>query len=98
MAAPLVERTLKGESVDWQQEFEAPLRYGVETFRAFVDTWYDGRLQDVIYFEKQDPKIKRMICSVLAGYAWDRNNPYTGPKALQRIDALAQICRKESGS
>jgi len=52
----------------------------------------------VIYFEKQDPKIKRMICSVLAGYAWDRNNPYTGPKALQRIDALAQICRKESGS
>lgn len=96
MAVPLVERTLKGESIDWKTEFEAPLRYGVETFRAFVDTWYDSRLQDIIYYEKQDPKIKRMICSVLAGYAWDKGNPYTGPKALQRLDALAQICRKES--
>lgn len=96
MAVPLVERTLKGESVDWKEEFETPLRYGVETFRAFVDTWYDGRLQDIIYYEKQDPKIKRMICSVLAGYAWDRNNPYTGHKTLQRLDALAQTCRKES--
>lgn len=98
MAVPLVERTLNGESIDWKTEFETPLRYGVETFRAFVDTWYDGRLQEVIYYEKQDPKIKRMICSVLAGYAWDRSNPYTGPKATQRLDALAQICRKENGT
>jgi flavin-dependent dehydrogenase len=97
MAVPLVERALKGESVDWKTEFETPLRYGVETFRAFVDTWYDCRLQDIIYYEKQDPKIKRMICSVLAGYAWDSNNPYTGPKALHRLDVLAQTCRKEGG-
>jgi flavin-dependent dehydrogenase len=97
MAVPLVERVLKGENVDWKTEFETPLRYGVETFRAFVDTWYDCRLQDIIYYEKQDPKIKRMICSVLAGYAWDSNNPYTGPKALHRLDVLAQTCRKEGG-
>jgi flavin-dependent dehydrogenase len=96
MAVPLVERTLKGESINWKTEFEEPLRYGVETFRAFVDTWYDCRLQDIIYFEKQDPKIKRMICSVLAGYAWDTSNPYTGQKALHRLDVLAQTCRKES--
>ena len=95
MAVPLVERTLKGESVDWKGEFEEPLRYGVETFRAFVDTWYDGRLQDIIYYEKQDPRIKRMICSVLAGYAWDQANPYTGHKALHRLDVLARTCRKE---
>lgn len=95
MAVPLVERALKGESVDWQTEFEEPLRYGVETFRAFVDTWYDGRLQDIIYFERQDPKIKRMICSVLAGYAWDRGNPYTGPKTLNRLDVLAKTVHNE---
>ena len=95
MAAPLVERVLRGEPVDWQAEFEEPLRYGVETFRAFVDTWYDGRLQDIIFHERPDPRIKRMICSVLAGYAWDSSNPYTGPKALQRLDVLAQTCRKE---
>ena len=26
-----------------------------------------------------------MICSVLAGYAWDRDNPYTGPQAAGRL-------------
>jgi hypothetical protein len=34
-----------------------------------------------------------MICSVLAGYVWDKNNPYTGPRAGHRLRALAQICR-----
>ena len=95
MAAPLVERTLKGDqAVDWKKEFEAPLRYGVETFRAFVDTWYDGRLQDIIYYENKDPGIKRYLCSVLAGYAWDQNNPYTGEKALHRLDVLAQVANR----
>ena len=98
MAAPLVDRQLKGESPDWKSEFESPLRYGVETFRAFVDTWYDNRLQDIIYSEKQDPRIKRMICSVLAGYAWDTNNPYTGEKALPRLAVLAQTVRPAAGA
>ena len=95
LAVPLLARQLEGETVDWKQEFEEPLRYGVDTFRAFVDTWYDARLQDIIYYEKQDPKIKRMICSVLAGYAWDEANPYTGANALRRLNALAEICRRE---
>lgn len=94
LAAPLVSRQLRGGSVDWQTEFEEPLRYGVETFRAFVDTWYDGRLQDIFFQERQDPRIRRMICSVLAGYAWDRENPYTGPQALRRLAVLAEICRR----
>lgn len=94
LASALVSRQLHGETVDWHGEFEEPLRYGVETFRAFVDTWYDGRLQDIFFHEKPDPKIKRMICSVLAGYAWDRNNPYTGPNALRRLDTLARAIRQ----
>jgi flavin-dependent dehydrogenase len=95
MAAPLVERTLRnGGAVDWKKEFEEPLRYGVDTFRAFVDTWYDGRLQDIIYYERKDPGIKRYLCSVLAGYAWDHDNPYTGDKALHRLDVLAQAVHR----
>ncbi len=94
LAAPLVERQFKGGAVDWKKEFEEPLRYGVETFRAFVDTWYDGRLQDIIYYERKDPGIKRHLCSVLAGYAWDANNPYTGPKTLHRLDVLHQAVQK----
>ena len=34
-----------------------------------------------------------MICSVLAGYAWDPTNPYVGPKARRRLIALAKACR-----
>ncbi|HET9863974.1 MAG TPA: NAD(P)/FAD-dependent oxidoreductase [Steroidobacteraceae bacterium] len=93
LAAAALERQLRGEPVDWQREFADELNYGVETFRAFVAGWYDGSLQDVIFFPRQQDKIRRMICSVLAGYAWDRDNPYTGPQAHRRLRALAEICR-----
>jgi len=93
LAAAAVEKQLRGEPVDWEREFADPLNYGVETFRAFVAAWYDGSLQDVIFFPRQQAQIRRMICSVLAGYAWDKSNPYTGPQAQRRLRALAEICR-----
>jgi flavin-dependent dehydrogenase len=95
LAAGLLERQFKrGENVDWKAEFEEPLRYGVETFRAFVTTWYDGRLQDIFFHQPQEPRVHRMVCSVLAGYAWDKDNYYTGPQALRRLAALAHSCRR----
>lgn len=93
LAAAVLERQLRGESVDWEREFAAPLNYGVETFRAFVSGWYDGTLQDVIFFPRAQQDIRRMICSVLAGYAWDHDNPYSGPQAARRLRALAEVCR-----
>jgi flavin-dependent dehydrogenase len=93
LAASALGRQLRGAEVDWQREFAEPLNYGVETFRAFVAGWYDGSLQDVIFFPRQQPAIRRMICSVLAGYVWDTSNPYTGPQAGRRLRALAEICR-----
>jgi flavin-dependent dehydrogenase len=93
LAAGVLERQLKGESVDWEREFSDELNYGVETFRNFVAGWYDGSLQDVIFFPRQTANIRRMICAVLAGYAWDRDNPYTGPQSGRRLRALAEICR-----
>jgi hypothetical protein len=74
-------------------EFDAPLKYGIETFRAFVRGWYDGSLQDIIFHSRQDEHIRRHICSVLAGYAWDASNPYTGTQAGRRLNALARLCR-----
>ena len=93
LAAQVLEKQMRGEAVDWQREFADELYYGVETFRAFVAGWYDGSLQDVIFFPRQQDKIRRMICSVLAGYVWDRENPYTGPQAHRRLRALAEICK-----
>jgi flavin-dependent dehydrogenase len=93
LAAALLDRQFRGEPTDWQQEFAEPLMYGVETFRTFVNGWYDGSLQDVIFFEHKDPAIRRMICSVLAGYVWDPKNPYTGPQSGRRLRALAGTVR-----
>ena len=94
LAAGLLQRQLKkGEPVDWKAEFEQPLCYGVETFRAFVTTWYDGRLHDILFYQPQPDRVHRYVCSVLAGYAWDTDNPYTGPDALRRLNALAHTCR-----
>jgi flavin-dependent dehydrogenase len=93
LAAGVLDRQLKGEAVDWEREFADPLNHGVETFRSFVAGWYDGSLQDVIFFSRQQQNIRRMICSVLAGYVWDKDNPYTGPQSGRRLRALAEICR-----
>jgi flavin-dependent dehydrogenase len=77
LASKLVVRQLNGESPDWDAEFSEPLGKGIETFRAYVNGWYDGSLQKVIFNTPADPnRIKAMITSVLAGYAWDDENPF----------------------
>jgi flavin-dependent dehydrogenase len=93
LAVKVLDRQFKGETVDWDREFVEPLNFGVETFRSYVAGWYDGSLQDVIFFPTPEPSIKRMICSVLAGYVWDHANPYCGLQSGRRLRALAQTCR-----
>jgi flavin-dependent dehydrogenase len=91
MAAGVLDRQLRGESVDWTSEFERPLRKGVDTFRAYVKAWYDGRFQDIMFAKTQPPEIRRMICSILAGYAWDETNPFVA-EPERRLDMVAQLC------
>lgn len=92
LATAVLDRELRGESVDWRREFADPLSRGVETFRSFVLAWYDGRLQDIIFSVRADPKIRQMVCSILAGYAWDENNPFVA-QPDRRLSALAEMCR-----
>jgi len=96
LAAQTLDRQLRGEKVNWQSDFAEPLMFGVETFRTFVNGWYDMSLQDVIFAKNKDPKIHRMICSVLAGYVWDPANPYNGPQSSRRLHTLAQMCRQRN--
>ncbi|MEH6579262.1 MAG: NAD(P)/FAD-dependent oxidoreductase [Amphritea sp.] len=91
LAAAVVDRQLAGMQPDWDQEFASPLKQGVDTFREFVEGWYDGRLQDVIFATEKSEKVKRMISSILAGYAWDLENPYV--KETSRLSTLAELCR-----
>lgn len=91
MAADVLDRQLRGATVDWQSQFEEPLRRGVDTFRAYVRAWYDGRFQDIMFAKTQPPEIRRMICSILAGYAWDQRNPFVA-EPERRLDMVAKLC------
>lgn len=95
MAAATLHRQLSGETVDWETEFAQPLKRGVDTFRAYVEGWYDGSFQDVIYYPHAQPEIRRMISSILAGYAWDAKNPYVA-ESRRRLRVLAEFCGAET--
>lgn len=90
-AVPLVLRQLANEQPDWQQEYSAPLRKGITTFRHFVEAWYDGRFQDIIFSNSRNSSITAMISAILAGYAWDEKNPYVA-ETLRRINVLREVC------
>ncbi|MCX2759808.1 NAD(P)/FAD-dependent oxidoreductase [Vibrio sp. Sgm 22] len=91
-AVECVEKQLNGETVDWVRDYADPLMVGVNTFRTYVEGWYSGTLQDVIVYQDPNPKIKQMVCSILAGYAWDQTNPYV-KESKRRLTTLAEICR-----
>ncbi|VVN74283.1 NAD(P)/FAD-dependent oxidoreductase [Pseudomonas fluorescens] len=95
MAAGVLHRQLQGESVDWQSEFAAPLKRGVDTFRCYVEGWYAGTFQDVIYHSGGAPEIRGMISAILAGYAWDERNPFVS-ESKRRLRMLSEICASEA--
>lgn len=76
LAANLVIRQLRGETVDWQNEYMKKMQLGVDVFRTYVNGWYDGSLFDIFFAENRNPEIMSQICSVLAGYVWDESNPF----------------------
>ncbi len=91
LATALLKRQFAGETVDWQAEYGVPLRKGVDTFQSFVESWYAGEFQKIIFHEPVEPKIRRMICSILAGYAWDQSNPYV-KETERRLSTLETVC------
>ncbi|MBI1359092.1 MAG: FAD-dependent oxidoreductase [Alphaproteobacteria bacterium] len=92
LAAGLVDRQLRGETVDWDKDFSAELKTGVEAFRAAVSAWYDGSLQRIIFDRPMDDtKVTSYITSVLAGYAWDISNPAVR-EPVRFLEVIDQLC------
>lgn len=75
-AAKLVIRQLNGEQVNWEDEYMKHMQQGVNVFRTYVNSWYDGSLFKIFFSEQRTPEIMGQICSVLAGYVWDMSNPF----------------------
>lgn len=93
LAANLVIRKLNGEEIDWEKEYTEEMMQGVNTFRSYVMAWYEGTLDTIFFAKDQDMKVKSMICSVLAGYVWDKNNPYVKDHefGLQKLARLIDV-------
>jgi len=92
LASDCLAREHAGETVDWEQDFSVPLRAGVKTFRRFVEAWYAGGFQKIIYHPDPQPEVRRMISSILAGYAWDTQNPYVADASGRRLRVLEELC------
>lgn len=95
LAAKLVCRTLQGEHVDWDKEYVAYIDQGVQTFRTYVDRWYDGSLHDIFFYADNIFKegFKQQICSVLAGYVWDMTNPFVNKKRERALSSVSKLIK-----
>ncbi|PCJ83276.1 MAG: pyridine nucleotide-disulfide oxidoreductase [Flavobacteriales bacterium] len=95
-AAKLASQQIKGEAVDWEKQYAKYIMHGINVFRSYVKAWYDGSLQDIFFARNENPKLKRQICSVLAGYVWDETNPFV-VKHERAIKALSDVIKIEEG-
>lgn len=86
-AAKVAARQLAGEEVDWDRDYADYLMGGVDCFRTYVEGWYAGTLPKVFFAPNPAPEVKKMVCSVLSGYVWDRENPFVRDHA----NKLAQL-------
>ncbi len=91
LASACLAREFAGEVVDWDRDYGSPLRAGVDTFRCFVEAWYAGGFQKIIFHPHPSPEVREMICSILAGYAWDLRNPYVAENK-RRLAVLEELC------
>lgn len=74
LAAPLVDRTLSGETVDWKQEYDAVVGNATSVFLAFCESWYRGDLEQIFFTPSKPPRIKRLVTSILGGNVLRQDN------------------------
>ena len=90
LAGKLVSKQLTGEEIDWNLEYSTPILNGIDVFRTYIDAWYDGSLHKIFFSDNIDEKVKKQICSVLAGYVWDKSNPFAA-RHKQSVRNLANL-------
>ncbi|SFF64192.1 hypothetical protein SAMN04488033_102262 [Salegentibacter agarivorans] len=82
-AATLAKLEVEGKDVNWEKDYAEYMQNGISVFSNYVKEWYTGNLQKLFFHEMPKTEIKEQICAVLAGYVWDKSNPFV--KNHQRI-------------
>ncbi|UII22944.1 NAD(P)/FAD-dependent oxidoreductase [Fulvivirga ligni] len=75
-AAELIIKEFEGEDANWEDDYSNYIKDGVKVFKTFIEAWYDGTLPTIFFSPNANDKIRKQICSVLAGYVWDKTNPF----------------------
>ena len=96
LAAKLHLKQRDGSAVDWEKDYADPVREGAAVFRTYIDAWYNGDLHTIFFAPELTQSIKEQIVSVLAGYVWDKKNPFVA-KHDRIVRTLAQVVRMEAG-
>jgi flavin-dependent dehydrogenase len=76
LAAKLYIKESQGIEVDWEVEFTDYMKRGIAVFTTYVKEWYTGNLQTLFFHQPENLDVKEKICSVLAGYVWNEENPF----------------------
>ncbi len=76
LAAKLAKRQIEGEKIDWEHDYSDYILSGVRVFSTYVKEWYTGNLQKLFFHKAENEDVKRKICAVLAGYVWNKENPF----------------------
>lgn len=97
LATGVVHRILRGETVDWERDYEMVMRDAVAVFRAFVKAWYDGRMARIFFTTQKPPRIKRRITSILAGSVRRADNPIVRDPAAT-LDELYRLVVEHEGA
>ena len=93
-AAELTIREFKGEKIEWQIEYQDYMMIGINVFREYVEAWYDGRLQSILFSDKPIlDKVERKIISVLSGYVWDKKNMFVH-SPTESVNIVYNILKK----
>jgi len=93
LSAKLALRELNGEAVDWEKEYTAYIAKGTAVFKTYVDEWYTGNLQELFFYQPENPEIKKQICSILSGYVWDETNPFV-TKHKRIVKSVAHLIKQ----
>ncbi len=97
-------KQLRGEEADWEREYSQAMMAGIDVFRTYVRAWYTGDFQRIVFAPKANQLVKRQICSVLAGYVFDQQNPFVAshrrkvPQILKMIEAFLGEAQASSSS
>ena len=95
LAAKLAFREINKKNVDWEKEYTEHIKEGVDVFSSYVREWYTGNLQKLFFHKGKNKKLKEQICAVLAGYVWDKTNPFV-TKHNRAINNVAHMINMET--